>query len=225
MDTNAWRISHIASPAPPSTSRCDVVVVRSRGTASPWWNACITSVQLQDDAHAGVIVVDNDDHALSIGAAWNLAVRASSAEYVLFVGDDDAISFDLVRTLRHMFDRLLSVDKWAHLQTVTSGMTMVNEKGAPVAPLVQVDTFATARLYLQQHHTGMWRREWLLTHPFNETLTRHVDADILSRLDQWARLQGVKPERVKYAIGYHYGYQYRQHVGQVSGQKLAVVRG
>lgn len=181
----------------------DVVMVVSRGMANPWVMQAAASVRACGYPSLGLLTVVNGDHELTIGKAWNLAVRASSADAVLFLGDDDYIAPDLVFSLVEFMRAHQAANP--ELVMVTGPCTAVDEQNRP---LMQIPV----------HHTGMFDRDWLLEHPFNEARQRFVDTEMHDRLGALTRLRG-KP--LMAAMSYHYGYFYRQHVGMVSGQKVA----
>lgn len=210
------RITH-HPPARTDVPTVDVLILNSRGAANPWFVQALSSARDQEYEGCGVLVVDNNDHALSIGAGWNLGVQHSTADYVLFLGDDDYISFDMAGFLVRLAEKLRKRPELAALAMVTTGMTLVNPDNRVVAEVVNYGT-TTGLVYMQQHHTGMWRRDWLLANPCNETLHKHVDSDMVTRLQQAEREYA---RRMSWASSYHYGYYYRQHIGKVSGEKLA----
>lgn len=180
----------------------DVVMVVSRGMDNLWVMQAAASVRACTYPSLGLLTVDNTDHALSIGKAWNLGVRASSADAVLFLGDDDYIVPDLLFGLVEFMRAHRAQNP--ELVMVTSPCTAVDEQNRP---LMQIPV----------HHTGMYDRDWLQEHPFNEARQRYVDTEMHDRLAALTRLRG-KP--LMAAMSYHYGYFYRQHVGMVSGQKV-----
>lgn len=216
MET-AERIAHtLANSAHPTLPLVDVVIVNSRGARNNWYLQAYETAMEQCYGHTGVLVVDNNDHALSIGAAWNLAVQHSTAEYVLFLGDDDYLAVDVVAHLAGTLHHLRSKPTGAELVLISSGMTFVDEFGRPIQQEVHYGT-AVGHVYLRQHHTGLYLRSFLEGFPFNESLAKHVSTDMQQRVRQRGQLLG-KP--TMHATTHHFGYAYRQHVGMASGPKL-----
>lgn len=183
----------------------DVIMVNSRGADNPWKQQALNSVRASDYPGIMCLVVDNNDHALTIGQAWNLALQTSVADLVLFLGDDDFLSPDLIGSLVAMYRAAVTTYGQQDVIMVTSPCTAVDEHGRVMAQL-------------PIHHTGMYRRDWLLDHPFNERRQRYVDTEMHERITTLSNLRGTA---LSIAIGHQYGYMYRQHVGMVSGQKAA----
>lgn len=181
----------------------DVLMVNSRGADHPWTKLAVASVHGQSYP-CGLLILDNTDRALSIGAAYNELVRTSDAELVVFLSDDDWIEPDLVGGMEACMHvaRQQNAGVVVHLTTFCS---------------VLVDhTQAAGQVHLP--HLGMFRREFLLEHPFNETLEKGVHSDMFDRLQRTTKFLG-KP--VSACVVHHYGYHYRQHIGQASGMKVS----
>ncbi|WKZ67145.1 MAG: hypothetical protein QY325_04265 [Flavobacteriales bacterium] len=189
----------------PELPTCDVVVVNSRGADNPWFVACCETVRAQTHPGTRLLVVDNNDHGLSIGAAWNLAADASSATYMLMVGDDDLIMPDLVHTL------VMSMEA---LRRRPGGEELVQLQ----SPMTAIDINGRVMCLLEQGHSGLWLREYVARERFNEALERHVAPELQQRMD----LRSSLDLKLRHAsIGHHYGYRYRQHPGMVSGMKVS----
>lgn len=196
-----------------------VVIVNSRGAKNPWFLKALASARGQFYPNCGVMVVDNNDHGLSIGAAWNLAAQSIDAKYLLFVGDDDYISIDLVSHLAGTIESLRKRPEMQHLCLVTSYCTMVDRDDMPMAERKDNGAGVFTQGYVQLHHTGMYLREWLLDNPFNEKLERHVSTDMQRRI---ATRGTIINALTMWATSYHYGYHYRNHLGMVSGPKVVI---
>jgi glycosyltransferase involved in cell wall biosynthesis len=180
----------------------DVVVVNSRGVDNPWFKHAVRSVHGQSYP-CGLLIVDNNDRALSIGAAYNMAVQESNADLICFLGDDDWMEPDLVASMEACMD-------------------MARRQNDGV--VIHLTTFCTAVIehlgkmgQVQLPHMGMFRRDFLLEHPFNEELEKNVGGEMFRRLNDTSKFLG-KP--VTAAVVHHYGYMYRQHIGQASGMKV-----
>lgn len=204
----------------------DVVIVNSRGSDHKWFRQAYSSAREQTYGHLGVLVVYNNDHALSIGAARNLAARVSNAKWLLFLDDDDYISIDLVAHLASTIEKLrnrpvaTSESSLSELVMISSGMTLVDGQDRVLSEQKQYDNGVLGHMYMQIHHTGMYLRDWLLKYPADETLSRYVSTDMQRKAIAYGKELG---RRTTWATSYHYGYHYRQHIGMVSGEKLVRV--
>lgn len=181
----------------------DVLMVNSRGADHTWARQAVDSVHRQSYP-CGLLILDNNDRALSIGAAYNELVRSSNADLVLFLSDDDHLEPDLVASMEVLL----------HLATQQSSGVVVH-----------ITTFTTMlvehlgqALQAQHPHLGMFRRQFLVEHPFNESLEKNIHLDMFERLGRTTQFLG-KP--VSRTVAHTYGYIYRQHIGQASGMKVA----
>jgi len=180
----------------------DVLLVNSRGMDHPWVKQAVASVHAQGYP-CGLLILDNTDRALSIGAAYNQLVRDSDADLVVFLSDDDYMEPDLVGGME-------------------ACMAMAQKQQAGV--VVHLTTFCTVLIdhqgragQAQIPHLGMFRRSFLLEHPFNEALQHGVHTDMFSRLQNTTKFMG-RP--VSACVVHNYGYTFRQHIGQASGMKV-----
>lgn len=201
----------------PDEPLVDVLIVNSRGVENAWFKQAVYSVRQQTYGNVGLLVVYNNDHSLSIGAAWNLGVKASAAKYVLMVGDDDTISIDLVAHLATTIETLRRRKDCENLKMVTSWCTMIDQNDQPLVRSERGPNKVLQQLVVQLHHTGMFLREYVAENPFNEDLVKHVSTDMQNRISRLGELGGF---RTVWATSYHYGYMYRQHIGMVSGEKV-----
>lgn len=198
--------THRALPALP---RVDVIVIDSRSgdgeRSRTWLTQCIGSVQSSQYHNLGLVVVNNTDRKKSIGYCWNEAARHSTADLVLPLGDDDMIAFDLVGSLAGCFcAHDVAKEKLGELAMATSGYTAIDEEGRFLCHVAD------------KHHTGMYRRRWLTLNPFDEALDRYVDTEMANRL---VKMQAARGGILHTNLTHQLGYYYRQHIGQVSGQK------
>lgn len=227
VSDQASRIDYtLANGTIPSLPLVDIIIVNSRGADHKWFRQALSSAMDQTYGHCGVLVVYNNDHALSVGAALNKGVRASKAKYVLRLDDDDFISIDLAAHLAGTFEKLRNrkplpnekpENDTSKLVLVTSGMTMVDENAHLLYEQKVYDNGIRGVTYWQMHHTGMFCREWLQANPCDEQLAKHTGTYLQNRAAALGERLGC---RTTWASSYHYGYHYRQHIGQVSGQKL-----
>lgn len=177
--------------------RVAVCMVHSR--SGRWPVDAMNSVRAQSYANTELVVLDNTDHSLSIGAAYNQLVRFTTAPLVLFLSDDDLLSLDLVASMVACMQ--LDRDNGAPLEHCTTNCTLLIEQNgsAAQAPVM---------------HLGMFRRAFLERNPFDEALPKGVHTDMLGRI---ARQQDLARVQLTAVISHHYGYIFRQHVGQASG--------
>lgn len=180
----------------------DVLLLNSRGANHPWMKQAVASVHAQSYA-CGLLIHDNNDRALSIGAAYNELVAASTADLVVFLNDDDWMEPDLVA----------GMEACLHIAAEQNAGTVVHLTTFTTLVVEHTKTMHQARL----PHLGMFRRQFLVEHPFNEALERNVHADMFQRLGQAGQFLG-KP--LSASVVHHYGYMYRQHIGQASGMKV-----
>jgi glycosyltransferase involved in cell wall biosynthesis len=195
----------------------DIVIANTRGADNPWFLQAMHTAKNSAYGNTGVLVVNNNDRSLSIGAAWNLAVRKSVAELVLFLGDDDYISSDLVGHLSGTFDKLKEREDMAQLVLVTSCCSFVDADGKTLDEVKPATHGLSVLSRLQLHHTGMFDRAFLRANPFAEDLAKEVGSNMHREIVMSGRKYGCI---MHVATGYHYGYFYRQHIGMVSGMKV-----
>lgn len=137
----------------------------------------------------------------SIGSAFNAIAQKSIGDWILFVGDDDMIS----RMLPFNYAMYLITYAEKHPEDfkdvvcVTGNMILFDSMGK--------------REHLQSCPTGMWRKEYILNNKFDETLTKYVDTEMFARAINFNK-------KLLYAAT-DYGYYYRQHNNNVSGNKFS----
>lgn len=160
-----------------------VVMIDSRSSLHPQMvQTAIHSVK-QQYHKVKLLVVDNRDLSKTIGQCWNYAVKQCETEWILFMGDDDWLSRDYTYCLSKFAQEQPGMD------AITTGMTFYNPTGQ------QIET--------SQQNTGMWRREYLLKHPFNEKLKKGIDREYVEE----AAKRNV---RVGHLV-YHHGIFVRIH--------------
>ncbi len=193
-------VGHPVDTEPP---KVDVCIVNSRGELHPWTLQAMNSVKEQSYPHTGLIVVDNNDHALSIGQAYNQAVQASDAKFVAFLGDDDMLCVDLIASSVWCYDQAVRMTAPQLVHVTSNTMLLIEQSGGIIPSL-----FA---------HQGMYLREWLLTNPFDEHLAQGVGYDMHTRMQRTAQLRNSP---LSLPMMHHYGYVWRQHIGMVSGMRI-----
>lgn len=174
-----------------------VVVLRGRDNEE-WYQECINSLNGSILPLHEIVVVENRDRAISIGAGWNLGAREATGEWVFFIGDDDFVSPEYFIALVTSYYAAIATPHNKEIITVSSYPTAFNDEDGAAFPVVGRTV------------TGMWKRDYLLANPFNEELTRLIDAEYVAT--------HVKNNIV---IARHsYGYFYRQHTGKTSGRLI-----
>lgn len=159
-----------------------VVVIDSRSEKHPdWVNTCVNSIKNQSYKNIEIVLCKNLDRSYTIGKLWNDAVRRlSDCGWILFVGDDDWISRDYVQTL----------------------LSYTSEDCVGVSTFMMA--YRDGKTYeLRRPPTGMFKRSYLLKHPFNEELKKGIDREYLEELSKRGDKYIVLP--------HHFGYFYRQH--------------
>lgn len=176
--------------------RVDVVIAQTRSADDPWLQAAIRSVEQQQYPNTGLWTVDNQDRTLNIGEAWNIGVGASNAPLILLLREEDMLTADLVQTLVTFWE--LGQRDNPGLVHVTSLMTVLDEQSGRMgsAPMA---------------HAGMFSRETLLAHPFDQAMSHRVAEHLLQRLHNSAK----QSEPVTFGVAHHHGYIWRNHAFRI----------
>lgn len=177
-----------------------VIVYHHKG--EKWLERAIQSVvnQVYPGPPIHLAIIDNTHNHFSIGACFNQGVKQLEAcEWILFLGDDDKICPEYVLSLM------------LRLQEV--------EEYNPDYEFVCVSSHTTIFSYELKRQeisskipTGAWKRSFLLDQPFNEIIGKWVDSELFARLRKL-------PQQAALA-SHQYGYFYRQHENNVSGNKF-----
>ena len=175
-----------------------IVIINSRG--GEMFDEALQSVRNLFYPKMEIIVEENLQRTRTIGKCWNDAVKDSKGEYVLFVGDDDRVSQDYLISL-------ILYAKTANKHDTTNS-------------IVAYTTYCTAFSHeyqagMQKTPTGMWKRDYLIENPFDETLLRHVDSEYYER--------SRNNNKMIVTIPHQFGYYYRQHNDKVSGNQVAQI--
>jgi len=161
-----------------------VVMIDSRSDSHPEWvGVAIESIKNQIYP-CELIVVKNTDRKKTIGKCWNEGVKESSGNYVLFLGDDDWITRDYISVLVQF------IDEKANYVAYTTYMTAFEDSTGNYAHIGRITT-------------GMWRKDYLVSHPFNESLKKGVDREYIE--------EAIKDDQRYLIVGHHFGYFYRKH--------------
>lgn len=172
-------------------------VVTRLKTNPDYVQSCFDSIRDQSYSNIEHIVIDNNDKLLTIGKAYNEAVKKAKGEYVLFIGDDDFITTDYVSSLVDAINNKYN----ENIVGATSYLTMFR----------QMKTGEVIQEQKRLIPTGMWNRKFLLENPFLEYLNKYVDTELMERAKNMGYYQ--------ICVTHCYGYFYRSHEFQTSGFK------
>jgi len=163
-----------------------------------WFKHAIDSCKSQIYPDFEICVINNLDRKKSIGQCWNEAVRKlRDCKYVYFVGDDDYISPDLlISSVATLEMARMSDEQYVQCSSYITG---IDENGDLLG-------------YYQKVPTGLWLREYLLKYPFDENLKKQVDTKAIFNIER----NGYK----RLIMLHHFGYFYRRHKNQVTGEKI-----
>jgi len=145
-----------------------------------------------------LLVVDNTKKELSIGAAFNKIADEAKHEWVFYMGDDDFISNDYLLSLAIGYRTFKEKNPKIDPVVISSKLTLISE---------------TERAAVDAVPQGMWRRDFVRKHRFDETLERWVDSEFFERVM-------AMNERIL-ILNHQYGYYYRQHGNNISGDKFS----
>ena len=163
---------------------------------------CLNSIRRQvTPSEVTIVVVKNIGRLKSIGWCYNQLAQQAKDDWILYVGDDDLISrtylYNLAVFLDTVKERFPDEDPVA---LTTHLMLMSHETGTIKLAPIEVAP------------TGMWRKDYLLENPFDESLTRWVDTELYVR--------AIEQDKTIITDQTNYGYYYRQHNDNVSGNKF-----
>lgn len=202
MSNKRLRYSDHSKSVNTTPLKLDVIMIQQRPDDHPWVLEAKQTVAEQCYPHLGLITIDNIDHQLTIGQAWNLGVQESDADLVLMFGDDDGLCVDCATVLVEGFTHLRK--KAPNLVHLSSHCTVLNEEDGVSAQVAIA-------------HTGMFLRQYLLDQPFDEDLQRHVGAAKVRAIEHSQRFLG---EPLSMAVLHYSGYIYRQHMFMASGNPI-----
>ncbi len=173
---------------PPSFMNVTVIIIDSRSNEHPdWVQTAIRSIRNSLEFYpVKLIVVDNRDKKNTVGYCHNKGIKEADTDWVFFVDDDDWITPDLIATTMY------HASKHPNCIAVNTQMTAFTQEGDDISGVV-----------VPRQHKGLVRRDYLLEHPFDESLEHGVDR---AWFDQ-VKLRGDLVVNVPY----HSGYYYRQH--------------
>jgi len=145
--------------------------------------------------------VNNPGSLNTTGKCWNDAIqKLEDQKWTLFVADDDFITSDYLLSLVLYGEEMHK--QIPNLVSVSSFLTMFSEKNGKMERYEQRELIPT----------GLWLTEYLKVNPFVEHRARLVDSEYMKRADDnhWELL----------TAHWQYGYYYRAHPGQISGEKI-----
>ena len=163
-------------------------IINSRGAAHGDWVHQSIQSALHQNIPVDVITLNNMERQRTIGECWNIMVKEAKCDWILFLGDDDFISHDLCELLY----------RWANSDQVKNGRTV-----CVTTNMTAFEDETGKKTALARQHTGMWKREYLLKHPFNEKLTKGIDREYIE--------ETLKRGDFVTIVEYFYGYFYRKH--------------
>lgn len=172
----------------PDKPELSIVIINSRGDHHGDWVQLAIQSALRQTVAVDVIEINNIGREKTIGQCWNEAVKEARCEWILFQGDDDWIAPDMAQTLLYYIKSPYVQN--SKIVNVSSYMTTFNN-----------DT--GQKTFLARQHTGAWKKEYLISNPFNEKLEKGVDREYIE--------EAIKAGNLSFIIEYYAGYFYRKH--------------
>jgi glycosyltransferase involved in cell wall biosynthesis len=163
---------------------------------------CINSIHRQvTPSEIKIAAINNVAREKSIGWCYNKIAQEAETDWVLYLGDDDLISRTYLYNLAVFLDTFLERFPEEDPVCLTTNLTLMSNE---VGGVKQVP--------IELAPTGMWRKDFLLETPFDESLKKWVDTDLFVRAMDLDK--GIVLDQT------NYGYYYRQHNDNVSGNKF-----
>jgi len=175
-----------------------VAIVQSRDKYLP---ELVHTLQLQDRIVQDfeVKILRNFDKDMTIGQAYNKLADECTTDWIIYIGDDDIISPNYIDSIFLEYYRMQYKYK-KDVGLITGCLIWEDGDSNRIAPTTHFPT-------------GVWRTEFVQQHRFDETLVRQVDTEFVDRINH-------KAEGVVLQFPWVMGYYYRQHKGNISGNKL-----
>jgi glycosyltransferase involved in cell wall biosynthesis len=145
-----------------------------------------------------LIIIDNIDRKKSIGRCFNEIAEKAKGDWVFYLGDDDHIVPEYLVSLMLRYNQSKKNNKTKEIVNIISLSTIFNKTRKEVST---------------KSPTGIWNTQYVLDNPFNEELKRWVDTEMFKRLD-------MSDLYFPCVASHQYGYYYRQHEDNVSGNKF-----
>jgi len=192
IDAITGILAEESAEAPYPTLTIGIVQTRRK-----YMNTLLNSLRNQNYPLA-VDIYDNLTKEKSIGECFNALADRCQTEWIMYVGDDDALAEDYVLSV---MDVARNRDKmYNNVISVLSGAMLIGDDGK--------------RILSEACPTGAWRADAVRKYRFDETLVRQVDTDFLRRVAD-------NPEqKVIIRAPWICGYYYRQHDKNISGNKF-----
>ena len=173
-----------------------VGILKSR---NEWIDKCINSVtrQIYPEEFFDIYLQDNIDKKLSIGEGYNKIAQNAKHDWILYLGDDDMITRVYLFNLNAFLNTAKEIHPDANIVGVTTHLTVLD---------------SIKRLGIDAAPQGMWRKDFLLKNPFNETLEKYVDAELFGRVNEMD--ETIILDKT------NHGYYYRQHDNNISANKF-----
>jgi len=165
-----------------------------------WIDECISSAtrQYYPPEFYDIHVEANLEKQMTIGAGYNKIVREAKYDWIFFLGDDDMITRTYLFNLNAFIDGVKEQHPDADIVSATTYLTVID---------------STKRLGIDVAPQGMWRKDFLLKNPFDETLERYVDTDLFNRVNEMEDNMIILDKT-------NHGYFYRQHDNNISANKF-----
>jgi len=139
-----------------------------------------------------IVWIENYNKMKTIGKCFNEGVQEATGDWVLFFADDDVLSMD-------------------YLANIASGIMSAPEDVVCIS--TNITMFGIdAEQRMEKAPTGCWKKSFLIENPFVEWANRYVDTEMFERMN--------RKEKKILILKHNYGYYYRSHQGQASGQKF-----
>lgn len=165
-----------------------IIIIDSRSENHPDWVQTAYQSAITQNMPVEVIMVHNTDLSRTIGQCWNDAVKKATTDYCFFLGDDDYIVFSHCEMLYRWFNSEQIIN--TRVQNISSYMTAFEEETGK-------------KTALARQNTGMWKKDYLLKYPFNETLKKGIDREYIE--------ETLKRGDLCTIIEYDFSYFYRKH--------------
>ena len=178
------------------------VVIVHHHKGKNWLEMAVQSIM--DQVYPGppihLTILDNTSNNYSIGTCFNQGVNQLEAcEWIFFLGDDDKVCPEYILSLMLRLREVEGYNPEYDFVCVSSHTTIFSYELARQEVSSKIPT-------------GIWKRSFLLKHPFNEIIEKWVDSELFARLRKL-------PQQAALA-SHQYGYFYRQHKNNVSGNKF-----
>jgi hypothetical protein len=143
-------------------------------------------------------LLDNRAREKTVGQCYNELADRCTTDFILYVGDDDYLSEDYVYQIISAYVKRQFIQPG--IVAVVTGGTMFDETGK-----------ASVTLSIP---TGLWKADFVRAARFDEKLVRQVDTEFFQRFGR------DYPNNCLLRLPWVYGYFYRQHSNNLSGNKF-----